>query len=442
MRQHLNLGVDVKKKYKKLFQSIENVREVRVHSSSSRASIMSAISHNIGLFRNKKLMITKDLIFKNRHIQPLWFDSEIQKKPKENLTNFEREQTSVPLVVKEPRFDRMFLPKLYKVCPQAKTQLESIFDGFSKSYKDIGRNVYRSLTRRGLDPSYFEKEQVRSKVFHLSKKKNRVKRTVDKSTKWNFRNAALWYNVLQSDISWFGYPPEKITEEEVDNLKTVQSAYTFGILGNDEVRLLYTTEIASEIRDQILFHNDHAIKNHKKKTKPGFTLPPERVPLKYLAFSGGDFTLSSFLMAFDLVDSRCNIKKLMSTDSKNEPCIKSPDPAANIRIELTKKNLGQGLYPEFFVRTFYNNKRFKFCSNTEVEYCPIHNFIELFQMQTITNHEATICGAEDALFAPNSHFFVIIALLIFLIFWMRTKVVEDDEKKQIMKKYRYRHDPF
>lgn len=36
MRQHLNLGIDVKHKYKKLFQSIENIREVRVHSSSAR----------------------------------------------------------------------------------------------------------------------------------------------------------------------------------------------------------------------------------------------------------------------------------------------------------------------------------------------------------------------------------------------------------------------
>lgn len=51
MRQHLNLGVDVRKIYKKLFRSIESVREVRVHSSSSRASVMSATSHNIGLFR-------------------------------------------------------------------------------------------------------------------------------------------------------------------------------------------------------------------------------------------------------------------------------------------------------------------------------------------------------------------------------------------------------
>jgi hypothetical protein len=131
----------------------------------------------------------------------------------------------------------------------------------------------------------------------------------------------------------------------------------------------------------------------------------------------------------------------MNVETKGESCLKSPDPAASIRIELTKKEMVQGLYPEYFIRTFYNGERFKFCSSN-VEYCPIREFLDLFEMQTITNREGTICGSEDALIAPNSHFFVIIALLIFLIFWMRTKVVEDDEKRQIIHKYRYRNDPF
>lgn len=70
MRQHLNLGVDVRRTYQKLFDSIENSREVRVYSSSSRACVMSAMSHNIGLFRNVGRKEV-ELEFKNRHVTPL-----------------------------------------------------------------------------------------------------------------------------------------------------------------------------------------------------------------------------------------------------------------------------------------------------------------------------------------------------------------------------------
>ena len=71
MRMHLNLGVDVRKIYPKLFDSIENAREVKVFSSASRACHMSATSHNIGLFRKvaKKHI---ELEFKNRHVKPQW----------------------------------------------------------------------------------------------------------------------------------------------------------------------------------------------------------------------------------------------------------------------------------------------------------------------------------------------------------------------------------
>lgn len=285
---------------------------------------------------------------------------------------------TIPLMIKEPRFDRMFFPKLYKVCPQAKKQLEAIFDSINTSYNDIGTPIYQELTKNSLDPGYFEDDKVRTQLFHLQKKK-KSKKTGDQVPKWNFRNAALWYNVLQSDINWFGYPPYEISEETVENLKSVQSAYTYGVLGSDEVRLLYTTEISQEIRKQIMFHNDQAIedRDNAKNEENGFTQQPERVPLKYLAFSVGDFTLSAFLMAFDLVDSQCNIKRLMNSETKNEPCLKSPDPAASIRIELTKKHKRGLPYPEFYIRTFYNGKRFKFCSVNE-EYCPIGQFLDMF----------------------------------------------------------------
>jgi len=79
----------------------------------------------------------------------------------------------------------------------------------------------------------------------------------------------------------------------------------------------------------------------------------------------------------------------MNSETKGEPCLKSPDPASSLRIELS---------------------------------------INLFSIRTVTNHEGTICGAEDAIISPNYHFFLIIILLCFLIFWIRSKVIEDDEK--------------
>jgi len=50
LRQHLNLGVDIRLAYPALFNQIEDVNQVKVYSSGSRASILSAMSHNLGLF--------------------------------------------------------------------------------------------------------------------------------------------------------------------------------------------------------------------------------------------------------------------------------------------------------------------------------------------------------------------------------------------------------
>jgi hypothetical protein len=343
---------------------------------------------------------------------------------------------TVPLIIKEPRFDRMFLRKIHKVCPKAKQQLDRLFEGLNTSYNSLAGPVYKELSRNSLDPAYFEVEKVRAKIFHLRKNK---KNGNQKKAMWNLRNAALWYDMLQSEVNWFGVPPYKISDELVGKLKKVQSAYLFGQLATDDLRMMYTTEIASVIKNELLFHNEQAIVEENKKGEKvyGFTVAPDRIPLKYLGFSAEDMGLSAFLMALDLVDGNCNIKAIMNTEVKGEPCLESPDSAANLRIELSKRHKKDKKYPEYFVRTFYNNKSFKFCRSQEDEYCKLEDFIGLFDSQTITRHEGSICGAKNSVVAPNYHFVVIIVLLIVMIFWMRGKVVEEEEKIELVKTYSY-----
>lgn len=141
-------------------------------------------------------------------------------------------------------------------------------------------------------------------------------------------------------------------------LKKVQSSYLYGLLSTDELRMMYTTEIATVIKKEMLFHSSQAIvdSNKNREKLNGFTLPPERVPLKYLAFSVEDMGLSAFLMALDLVDGNCNLKEMANTETKGEPCLQSPDSAASIRFEVSKRHKKLSKYPEFFVRTFYNGK--------------------------------------------------------------------------------------
>ena len=71
MRQHLNLGIDIRHKYKELISSIESENEVKVFSSSSRASVISAMSHNLGLFKSLTKQRLEKFIPKMK-IRPLW----------------------------------------------------------------------------------------------------------------------------------------------------------------------------------------------------------------------------------------------------------------------------------------------------------------------------------------------------------------------------------
>ena len=55
MRQQLNGGVDLRRAYPEFFEKIDTAANVRVYSSSSRASVMSAQSRNLGIFKNRAM---------------------------------------------------------------------------------------------------------------------------------------------------------------------------------------------------------------------------------------------------------------------------------------------------------------------------------------------------------------------------------------------------
>jgi hypothetical protein len=88
MRQQLNLGADVRIAHSSLIHEIHDLDHIRVYSSGSRASVLSAISHNIGLFR-KKHRRQIERIYERSRIQPRWHAAE-SNKFKAPLTSFQK----------------------------------------------------------------------------------------------------------------------------------------------------------------------------------------------------------------------------------------------------------------------------------------------------------------------------------------------------------------
>lgn len=424
MRQHYNLGIQVKSDYKELISSISSSSEVKVFSSSNRASILSAISHNLGMFKRKT-----ELEIGNGS-KPLWVDFEDD----ESYSDFETRNINIPLIIAEKGNDKMFLSKFRRICPKAAKKRYQTIKNLNMVYSPLFGDYYKEFNRYGLSPSYFEKNVNARSFFDFmrvglnadqrQKKILKKKQNLDSEKKilekWDLKKIYFWYDTVISYIFYFGYNPRKMKNEVVERLKLLQSSFLFGVFNTDDIVKLYTTKISEEIHREFL-----------TRTKKN----PEKIEvdkLKYLAFSTNEMSFGAMMIGLGLTDSICNLEKIYQNSTQRK-CNKSPDYTSNLLFELSEK---QG---EYFVRVFYNSERHHFCKGGE-EYCPLENFLSVLEERMITERFASICGSKDSIIMPNSHYFVVIFLLLLLLFFFRNQAIEMEGR--LKKTNKINSDPF
>jgi hypothetical protein len=69
------------------------------------------------------------------------------------------------------------------------------------------------------------------------------------------KKASAWYDVLASDMNWYGIPPLEISEELLQSLEVLHSQYQFGLLDDERIVKTFTNEISFKIIDEFMSHN-------------------------------------------------------------------------------------------------------------------------------------------------------------------------------------------
>ena len=415
MRQHYNLGSQIHKDYKSLFKSIEP-EDYQVYSSPEPKSIMSAISHNLGLFRRLDSSPLEKELEVERPSRPLWKVG--GKRPRfdvRQLSNFERDRVVVPVVSQEGWNDRMFFSKLRKVCYGKFKEEEMVYEGIEKVYGPLLEEQFKTLQGYGLSGDYFVESKKVNNFFNIfsgkkSGRKGKLLSKVELVQGWSLRVAALWASTVQSYKSYFGFNPKKLTDDDMDLLNRMESSYQYSNFQTDESRKFYTTKIFQKIKE-----------NYEEITNYG-------LGLKYLGFSASTNTIAAILTGFGEVDQVCNFE-ILTQNSTIRKCQLSPPAASNIVIELSRrKEEKHQIHPMLFVRVFYNKKKIQFCP-TQEEYCPLEQFHKFIEKYFILENLSAECKNDHAVEMPSYHYYLAIGLLILMILYFRFEVVEDYEMR-------------
>lgn len=411
MRQHYNLGIQVKLDYKELISSIKNAAEVKVFSSSRRASVLSAISHNLGMFKKQNSV---DFDSQFNKFKPLWLDFELEM---DKYSDFEAENLNIPLIIPEKRNDKIFLSRLRKICPKAARHRLETIKNLNRVYSPLFQDYYKEFGRYDIKPDYFERNKQAQSFFSVINKaisESQRKRNILKAKmknqnpekimgKWDMKKVYFWFDTIESYIYYFGFNPRKMKDEIIERMELLKSSFLFGIFSSDDIVKLHTTKVAEEISREF---------RERSLVTKGQSLDR----LKYLGFSSNEMGFAAMMTALGITDPLCNLERVYQNSTERK-CEKSPQYASNLLYELSEKR------GSFFVRVFFNRKRVKFCRGAQ-EYCPLDDFLSLLDERMVTQRFVEICGNEESIIMPNSHYFVSIFLLIMMLFCFRNKVIE------------------
>lgn len=346
-------GSKLRKHYLNFVKEIEENSQyqslIKSYACSSPKCIKSARSKVYGVFQKKVELNFLDEIenWKNE-----------KKLEKMKIMKSEMPM-SIPVLIKEPENDELFLTDLEKICPIASKE------------KKIYIEKILSKFREGIDDILLKEKKKISKIF--KKKKFKDDTFILKNYQKIYENL-VYYKEIK------GSYPKNCDEILIENLELVNDSKYFEFFKVKNLRLLYTSKISNLILEKL-------------KSLQKNQLPNE----KYISFTTNEDTLSAFLISLkhlNMDDAICGLQHLESSQQhkkkrKSKNCFKFPDFGSNILFEISM-NKADG---DFHVVLKYNNERFVFCYDGR-EYCRLDKFIHRFESRCTMNDFDTICNGE------------------------------------------------
>jgi len=344
MRQQYNLGAHIRNTYSELFNRIVDMSMVRVLSSGRSRSLISAISHNHGLFpaSSKPLSSEKeiaDVVKSLSHHPPMW-------NTKKNLRTSLRgellsEPVAVPLETVDQFKDYMFLPRIDKACPVAKAIRDNYREGnLNKQLYTLQpfiEDLHKAL--HSINPDL---------VTNFASAQNMTENT-------NVINHL--YDVFTCSLYENGVLPQGVSTTLYSHLQSLASGYFMLKFEQSDILRLYTDRIIRIILEEM----DRRI--GVEMDREGRDVEDEDKGLGYLGFSGDDDTVGALLQLFGVSSSECLFRKLgqVRRDApkvsgegglplETELCYPIPPFSSSIVFELYKPSEG-----ELSVRLVYNS---------------------------------------------------------------------------------------
>lgn len=387
MRQHYQLGKNLRLSYSHLFNRPLKVNEYFVESTDVNRTLMSAFSHLTGLFGEKEAFAGESLPFENSNpnLQPP--QKNFYYKPSDTNFNSSLPNGLKPFVIHSKNYntdDTLSLDSA--LCPPNKKEID-------KAWKDLGK--YLGSSQKFMD--FLDKIKTDFKIPKSFKEKSTPFSQCYSIGDFFMQN----YN-NNPNSSQYGRPGD-------DTFDFFSRCYWLG-----NIITYNSTKVAKVTATPYL---QKVIQWFDKKSlalSPNSTL---EFPMKLAYFSAHDDTLDSFLVASKTVNASCMVQELRE-NKVIEDCPKGPPVASQIIWELIQRKK-----THFFVRVKYNGDYLNICEKegaVSPYECTLAEFKYKLNEDYIVHDYREYCnldGAEDNnIYSYLLFLAVIILILIFVTF--------------------------
>lgn len=407
MRQQFNLGTHIRNTHLKFFEKIDTDR-VKVFSSGRSRSLISALSHNHGLFpsgsrwnpEEQLTQVMKDLT----RLPPCW-------KSKRNIatslrSEFFSEPVALPLQTVDQFNDFMFLPRIDRACPKA------------KMYRDSFRAAHLKDRVIGMDSFLAE---LRTEVEKINS--TMAQELTNKETYQNNSNLINHLNdVLTASLYQNGQLPKGFSKSTYAKLRRAASGYFMLKFEKDEIRKLYTSKISETILSEVnrlerSLETKDALDKH----------------LSYLGFSGDDDTVASFLHLFGLSSPACHFTAVSDSSmgsESSEVCQPIPPYSSTLLFEILRNKKDGSLT----INPTYNHKPLFPDAHAKggIPEIPLDAFVSILEDKGLQDDFEELCGNKHVEVLKKGSYGLAVFLLLLSICAARAGLIRSQKEEKAL----------